>query len=262
MIKTLSAYFEHCEPNWQVPTARTNNHILLVVTEGSMVYTIENQPYHLQKGDILFIPQGTVRSAANISSDIHAMYVAHFEYSGDGEHLPLLTDRQMRCVHSFHFEYLKTRFSLLSQHWLRKSPYTATLCHSILLEILSILNEQSDSSSLPNKHYRLVMQLQHYILEHYREQIQLSELSALVERTPNYVSTIYKQATGQTITEYIQQIRIEAARDLLINSQMTIGEISEALGFCEQSYFNKVFKKITGTLPSAYLKEKVKVWRV
>ncbi|WP_187274125.1 hypothetical protein [Paenibacillus sp. N3.4] len=47
MIKPLTVYYEHCEPNWQIPAAVTNNYILLTVTEGAMVYTIESQPYSL-----------------------------------------------------------------------------------------------------------------------------------------------------------------------------------------------------------------------
>ncbi|OGX60725.1 MAG: hypothetical protein A2189_07230, partial [Paenibacillus sp. RIFOXYA1_FULL_44_5] len=202
MIEPISVYFEHCEPNWNVPIAKSNNHILLLVTEGSLQYTIEDKTFHLHKGDILFVPQGVVRSASNSTKEGHDMYVAHFRYSGEGEHLPLLSDLLFRYAHPFNFDYLKQRFSLLSQHWLRKSAYMNTICHSMLLEILAITNEESDSPFFPSKQYGLVMQLQNYILEHYHVTIHVSELSAFVERTPNYVSMVFKQATGQTITEY------------------------------------------------------------
>src|SRR5690606_22329985 len=96
---------------------------------------------------------------------------------------------------------------------------------------------------------------------HYRRTIPIQELADLVQRTPNHISRLFKEATGQTITAYMQQIRISAACDLLANSQMNVGEVAEYLGFCEQSYFNKVFKKHTGTLPSAYMKEKIKRWK-
>ena len=261
MIEPISIYFEHCEPNWQVPTARTNNHILLLLTSGLMHYSIEDKTFSLQKGDILFAPQGVIRAASNSPNEPHEMFVAHFLYHGNGERLPLLSDSQPRCTRPLNYDYLKQRFSLLTQHWLRKSAYSDTICHSLLLEILAILNEESDSHLLPSRQYSLVIQLQDYILNHYRETIHISELAAYVERTPNYVSTVFKQVSGQTITEYTQQIRVAAACDLLRNSQMSMAEIADFLGFCEQSYFHKVFKKITGTKPSIYMKEQVKVWR-
>ncbi|MFC5402624.1 helix-turn-helix domain-containing protein [Cohnella soli] len=261
MIEPLSVYFEHCEPDWQVPSSRTNNHILLLITEGSLLYVVDGQSHALRKGDVLFIPQGVVRQAYKHTNEAHEMYAAHFRYQGDGEQLPLLSDFRLRYAHPYNADYFTMRFSLLSQHWLRKSACSNTICHGILLELLALLNEEADSPSLPSKSYNLVLHLQTYILEHYREPLPVAELAALVERTPNYVSSIFRRATGQTLSDYIQQIRISAARDLLTNSRMNIGEISEFLGFCEQSYFNKVFKKVTGTLPSAYMKEKVQVWK-
>lgn len=89
----------------------------------------------------------------------------------------------------------------------------------------------------------------------------MDELARLVERSPNYISRLFKEETGQTVTDYTQQLRITAACDLLANSQMNVREVSDFLGFCEQSYFNKVFKRLTGTLPSAYMKEKVRRWK-
>lgn len=261
MIEPVSIYFEHCEPNWHVPKGKTNNHILLLVISGTMLYTIEDHSLSLQKGDMLFVPQSVWRSASNSPKEAHDMYVVHFRYHGDGDRLPMLSEPKLYLIRPFNFDYMKQRFSLLTQHWLRKSDYSGTICHAILLEMLAVINEESDSQSMPGKSNSIVMQIQAYILDHYRRSISMAELSEYVDRTPNYISTIFKQVTGDSITEYIQQIRISAACDLLINSQMNVGEISNFLGFCEQSYFNKVFKKITGTLPSIYMKEKVKIWK-
>lgn len=261
MIKPLSVYFEQCETGWHIPEAAAKNHILLLMVSGSITYIINSKSIRLHRGDILFIPQGAIRSAYNDTKNAHEMYVAHFHYNGGGEELPLLRDANIHFAKLFQFEYMKQRFSLLTQHWLRKHLYSATFYHSILLEMLAIVNEETDSRDNLDKSYSIITQLQNHITMHYRQTISMQELSALVQRTPNYISRLFKESTGQTITEYIQQIRISAACDLLTNSQMNVGEVSDFLGFCEQSYFNKVFKKLTGTLPSAYIKAKSKVWR-
>ncbi|NQX59673.1 helix-turn-helix domain-containing protein [Paenibacillus qinlingensis] len=261
MIQPVAVYFENCEPNWHVPKGMTNNHIVILMTNGNIRYTIEDQIFSMQKGDLLFVPQGVWRSAMNPTKEPHDMYVAHFHYQGDGDGLPLLITPNRCITRPFNFDYMKQRFSLLTQHWLRKSVYSHTICHSILLEILAVMNEEIESQSTQGKSYSIVMLLQAYILDHYHRTITLTELAEYADRTPNYVSTIFKQVTGLSVIDYIQQIRIAAACDLLTNSQMNVGEISDFLGFCEQSYFNKVFKKCTGTLPSTYMKEKVQVWK-
>lgn len=260
MIKPIAIYFEHCEPRWHVPRAMTNNHILLLMMSGDVSYTVDSDTYSLTKGDMLFVPMGAMRNALHTTREAHDMYVAHFHYTGMGEGLPVLSQPNCQVTRQPGFEYIRQRFSLLTQYWLRNSVYSDTLCHGILLEMLAILNEVSDSGATPNKADDIVMQLKDYILQHYRSTITMSQLAAFVERTPNHVSTVFRQTTGQTITDYIQQIRISAACDLLAASQMSISEISDFLGFCEQSYFYKVFKKVTGTMPSAYVKERPKVW--
>lgn len=261
MLEPVAIYYEHCESGWHVPEAPTNNHILLLLTHGAITYRIEDRDYRLTKGDLLYVPQGAVRSAFNPSTEHHEMYVAHYQYSGDGDGLPILTHHHPRHVSLMQFDYMRQRFSLLAQHWLRKHRYGPTLIHSVLLEMLAIVEEENASHTHEDKAYSLVSQLQNHIATHYRRTIPMQELARLVDRTPNYVSRLFKEATGQTITDYIQQIRITAACDLLANSQMNVGEVSDFLGFCEQSYFNKVFKRLTGTLPSTYMKEKVKIWK-
>ncbi|WP_010268415.1 AraC family transcriptional regulator [Paenibacillus senegalensis] len=261
MIEPVAIYFEHCEPGWHVPSAPADHHILLLLTSGEIVYRLgDNTRITLQKGDMLFIPEGTMRSAVNASGQSHDMYAAHFHYEGDGEGLPLLKEPQTLLGTLINADYMRHRFSLLTQHWLRKSLYTRTLCHAMMLEMLAILYEDARRNSAPGKSHGIVIQLQQYILEHYRENITVQDLADHVALTPNYISSLFRQATGVTVTEYIQQIRVSAACDLLTGSQMNVSEISDYLGFCEPSYFNKVFKKITGLPPSIYVKEKPRIW--
>ncbi|WP_168120278.1 AraC family transcriptional regulator [Paenibacillus sp. HB172176] len=266
MIKPIAIYFEHCETDpqsqqvWRVPEALTTNHILLLMTRGSLEYTIMNRTCFLSKGDMLFVPQGVIRHAVNPSREPHEMYVAHFQNEGLEDETPLLSEGTFHMARLTNFDYIRHRFSLLTQHWIRKSTHTRAFCHSILLELLATLAEEADRMSIPGKAYGIVVQLQEYILQHYRGTLTMDELSRYVGKTPNYVSAIFKQATGQTVMEYAHQVRISVACDLLAGSQMSIGEISDFLGYCEQSYFNKVFKKVTGLSPSIYVKEKVKIW--
>ncbi len=68
----------------------------------------------------------------------------------------------------------------------------------------------------------------------------------------NYFSRIFKSITGFYINDYIRQIRIVKAQELLMNSDMTITTIAEATGFSNPNYFYSIFKKETGLTPAAY----------
>lgn len=256
VIRLKAIYYERCEQGWHVPESVALNHIVILVIDGAFRYTVNGRELAMSKDDMLYVPQGAVRSAQGGEAEGHRMYVAHFYYDGDGERLALLTDGQHRRARTYHAEYLKQRFALTIQQWLRKPAYYETLCHAMLLEPLALLNAEAElPPSIPPHALGLARQIEEFIVSRYLEPLDVPTIAAHVNRTPNYVSNVFRAATGQTITDYIQQIRIAAARDLLLNTQMTIGEISDYLGFCEQSYFTKVFKRVTGSPPSAFVKE-------
>ncbi|MEF2244204.1 helix-turn-helix domain-containing protein [Paenibacillus sp. IITD108] len=254
MLEPIAVYYEYCDFDWKVTERTIENHLLIFITDGMMDYFVNGEKFTLCKGDALYVPMGALRSARHMAKQKHEMYVAHFHYEKESYTLPVLEESLGRQAAIFNQAYYSQRFSLLTQQWLRKHNFYQVACHYNLLELLTLLNIELTHQENPAAN-NLVMQIQEYIADHYREKIELKKLAKLVDRTPSYISTVFHTVTGQTITEYIQQIRLSAARDLLTKSHMTIGEISNYLGFCEQSYFNKVFKKAIGVPPSAFMKE-------
>src|SRR5690606_40213174 len=81
----------------------------------------------------------------------------------------------------------------------------------------------------------------------------IEELADLAGVTPNYISVIFKEVVGYTPIQYLHQLRINTAINLLKNTSMTIHEIAEYLGYYDQSYFNRMFKKWMGTNPSHFV---------
>ncbi|MBO9609424.1 MAG: helix-turn-helix domain-containing protein [Paenibacillaceae bacterium] len=257
MIEPIAVYYEHCAAGWKVPRSRTTNRIAVLVVEGEAAFDTEQGLFRLGKGDMLYMPAGIEREAWNAPKETHEMYVAHFHYAGDGEGVRLLGAERVCAARPPSGDYARNRFAALTQYWLRQSAGRPALCHAVLLELLALLGEAAEADSLQGVTSSLVYRLEAYILQHYREPVTVRELAAHVGKTPNYISSLYRKATRRTLTAYLQQIRIAAACDLLMRSQMNIGEISDYLGFCEQSYFNKVFRNITGSAPSAYVRHQV-----
>ena len=62
----------------------------------------------------------------------------------------------------------------------------------------------------------------------------------------HYLSSIFKKETGENMSFFINKLRIEKAKQLLLESDMKIKEVFEQVGYSDQQYFSKVFKKITG----------------
>lgn len=91
-----------------------------------------------------------------------------------------------------------------------------------------------------------------YINEKYAEDIDLSEISALLGFDPSYFCRIFKSAIGATFTEYLNFVRICKAEKLIAKGESSILEIADAVGFSSVSYFNRIFRKYHSCSPSYY----------
>lgn len=93
-----------------------------------------------------------------------------------------------------------------------------------------------------------------YIDKNYMNKITLKDIADELYTNLSYLSTLFKKEMGIGFTEYVNDIRLKRAQDLLINSNKSLLDISLCVGFDCQSYFTKVFKKKNGITPSEYRK--------
>jgi two-component system response regulator YesN len=91
-----------------------------------------------------------------------------------------------------------------------------------------------------------------YINQHYSEHLTLDQVAAVAALSPAYLSGLFKAEVGQTFTEYVVQLRLERARQLLRQTDLPLADIAQMVGFDTQQYFNRVFKQKTGTTPLQY----------
>lgn len=256
LFELVSVFTEEVGSDWHKPESVMEYDVFLFVESGCLAYVIDGNRLPLVKGDLLYFPAGSLRYAAADGIHGHQKYAVLFRRTVADTSIPLLDNRRHRVVHSRNYDYVKQRFSLLIQQWLGKLPHYETICRGILLEMLGIAGRELENAHLPAKKLSLANEIQQYILSHYRESIRIETLAELVDRTPNYVTKIFREVTGQTPIGYLHQVRITAARELLVNTHLTIGQIADMLGFCDQSYFNRVYKKMMGYPPSSHITEK------
>ncbi|MDG0791416.1 response regulator [Cohnella ginsengisoli] len=91
-----------------------------------------------------------------------------------------------------------------------------------------------------------------YIEQHYDQDITLGSLSRYVMMGENYVSALFKKKTGETLIHYLHRTRVDKAIELLMNTDLPVNRIGQRVGFMNDNYFIKIFKRMTGTTPSQY----------
>lgn len=102
------------------------------------------------------------------------------------------------------------------------------------------------------KNEKLISEIKTIVNKRYMEDLSVNGISEMVFLTPNYVSLIFRQETGETITDYITKVRMEAAKELLKSQDLKVLDVAEMVGYSDASYFSKVFKKYTGVYPQKF----------
>lgn len=115
-------------------------------------------------------------------------------------------------------------------------------------DLLTSISQQKNSHSDAIAAYAV-----RYIREHYTDpEFNLSGLSYSMNVSLSYLSTVFKQATGNNLSTYVAELRHEKAMELLADLQYPISEVSFRCGYSDAKYFAKLFKKRTGSTPSEY----------
>ena len=109
------------------------------------------------------------------------------------------------------------------------------------------------------KHVDVMYRAVDYIRKNYTKRITLEETASFVFLSPAYFSRVFKDEIGDNFNIYVNKIRIEAAKKLLLNEKVSLVDISSLVGFEGQSYFSKVFKKMTGVTPGKFRESRGKI---
>lgn len=125
-----------------------------------------------------------------------------------------------------------------------------------LLTLFLRLYKQNISVPVKRAQDRYLTEVLTYIESNYSGQITLGELSKIALLSPNHLCKVFKESTGTTISEYIQRLRLEKVCELLRTTERTLSDISAEVGYRDESFLRRLFKKEFNCTPSDYRKPK------
>ena len=131
-----------------------------------------------------------------------------------------------------------------------------TSVSDVVNTMLFVLEEQyiELQSEIKNIEKKPIQDAKIYIKLNYNTPLRLEKVAQQVDLNPSYFSNIFKKETGMNFVEYLTEVRIQAAQELLSGTRESIDEIAEIVGFADSKYFTKVFKKCTNISPNMYRK--------
>lgn len=228
-----------CSAEWKIINNYHPFYGLVFIIEGSAVYEVNGIHYNVEAGDIIFTEPKSIRNANTSGMSCVAIDFTLPEH----EHIDFPTLYSWGDFEEFHMMFQDLKFE-----WLQKQAgYRLKSQALVMLILYKILYERKNMPK--NIH---VENMKCFIMEHYTKNLTVSDIAEQVNLNPVYCGALFRKIEGRTIAEFINQVRINRAVNLLESGEYTIGEIAEETGFVDIYYFSNMFKKTVGMSPSAY----------
>ena len=223
---------------WLHPTRVIDSYELIYVMDGEFDIVEDENVYHLQPQSILFLSPHHEHKGLKRTNIPIKFYWLHF-YCDGFENLKLkklYTNSQLNKESYFFQELMSAQYS-----------NNKLLCDIKLAEILIKLN------SIENEqHPKLVYELMEYIRLNIEKNLSVSAICDHFGYSPDQCAKLFKKALGITLHTFITKQRIKFIKNLLLNTTLSIKEISDTANFEDENLFVKFFKYQTGITPSQY----------
>ncbi len=233
------------------PLAR-DDYYLIYIVKGELLLDIADIKRTVGRGDALIVPPKCVyRYIGN--SPVYYLY-AHFTGSYAADFLSECGFDKLPCVIENDFSTeIQSKFDLLIDTFLRKEQLSIQKCAYLLQEILiSIFENSLDKASDSTLKASLA-----YIHNFFTAKISIPYLASLENLSNSRYVTVFKKQMGKSPNEYIIELKLQLAKNMLVRTNMSIKQISEHVGYNDQYFFSRLFKKHLGISPQKYRSSKL-----
>lgn len=163
-------------------------------------------------------------------------------------------------TNSYESERLLTLFEKIYREFKANWRHTPIILRAYVLEIIYILytHTLSDSSAIPSgsiQYHKSVRKSLDYIGANYNKKLLLSDIADYVGLSPNYFSRLFVDCMGQNLSVYIMNLRLQKAKELIMYTNLPVGDIAYHCGFESPAYFISSFHQYYGITPGIYRKK-------
>lgn len=250
-----------------------NEYEIYYLLEGQRYYFIDRRTYHVTGGSLVFIDRNQIHQTSQAGPGSHERILISLDQNPFSDFLAFTGEMSLEGFFRRNSGILNLdkEGQNLAEYLLdgaakelhEKKPGFRHITMSKLSQLFILAQRHmSGPSSLPadlplstQPKHRKVDEVASYIIDHYDKALSLEIIAAHFYVNKCYLSRIFKEASGFTVNEYINMIRIRRARELLSNTSMSITEVSESVGYETITYFERVFHQYTQTSPSGYRKQ-------
>lgn len=235
-----------------------------VLLEGESMYYFEKEPAKkIRAGSVmLFNPDVDHCELQPKGTRSHQLHIGLKNISLEGFKRNFFPNKHpLLELGKYHHQVLEKAWQLVKESSEERDEFQLmqkAVLMEMLVYILRGLNEDHINvvpylSKSQRRQQQIVNYTVYYLENHYKEEITLEKLAQDQFLSPTYLSKIFKEATGVSPINYLIEIRLKRAKDMLKNDNLTIKEVASAVGYQDAYHFSKSFKKLYGVSPSGVL---------
>jgi AraC-like DNA-binding protein len=246
--------FRKCAPSWEMAENTLGGINLTYVIQGAARYTVDGKTIDLKEGDLLVLPEGSVRRAITFPDRLMQCFSVDFKLKtiNNMELPPPLPVKS----HPGRHEDIIHLFHELSFTHANKQPGYNIRSNGLFLQILHRFMEIIiyKTSSYTGDHR--ISKVTGFIKAHYSEHITIKMMADLVHLNPAYFGILFRRTVGKSFNQYLLNTRVTHAEYMLNSGEYKVIDVAEQCGFTDISHFNKQFKMLKGFPPSHCMPKK------
>lgn len=257
VVSHLGGFFSIREGvDWSLETRSVfNQNKFYFITKGRCIIECDGKEYLGKAGSWFFIPANKPHSYHNIKSEPFQKFWIHFDLYPNKTHISDIL-KLPHCVDASKNKKVKELFSEFTIANKSSSITDKIRVKSCLLNLIAeyIIMSQPDNVNMVSKSDVCMNNILSYINDNLDKTITNEDLAKVAHMHPNHMIRFFKNKTDQTPAKYVTMQKMEYAKRLLENTEVSITEIIERIGIDDISHFSKLFKKCYGESPLKYRK--------
>ncbi|WP_261305502.1 AraC family transcriptional regulator [Paenibacillus andongensis] len=238
---------------WRDENASCSFNRLYFIIEGEGFVKIGDQTYYPKPGELYLLPAGSDQAYGTISDHTFGKYWCHFTAKiGDLDLFQILQTSAYITIKDP--EAFQKKFEQLIEYTKSEGLTAGFRVNAIISEFIADFIEQSETGKLnlaSTPTFEKMNSVLTYMEQHIADNVSVDTLSQIAHYHPNYFINAFKQFTGYSPIQYMNHLRSEKAKDLLMMTELNVSQIADSLGM-ELSYFSRMFREQTGFTPTSF----------
>lgn len=262
----IQVYYVKSHEKWDMSVQHYHDaYEIYLHLSGKRYVFFDNICYTMERGDMYILKPFDIHYAQSFESDYYERYVINFKRDLlkpilTNEEIHLLLDERLKpCIIHLNEDETETMakyFEFVNDCSEKQGFLADKLLKSSLIHLISKASEYTSQKTdfISKSAEPEIVSVIEYINNNYKNKISLDDVSSAVQMSKYHLCRKFKETTGATIFQYIDNVRLVRVHSLLLNTDLSLENITDETGFGTYARLSKAFKKIYGVTPKEFRK--------